>query len=119
MPKKSINQWQFGDFQTPNELARKIVELLKRNHNMNPDVVIEPTCGKGAFVRASYEGFKQAKILGFEINQSHIQEAKRSFNVSSQTSRVTMRRPIFLIPTGTGSYQNIRGIFSLLVTPLG
>jgi len=50
--KKSIDKWQFGDFQTPYLLAHKVIEVLKRNHGIVPDHVIEPTCGKGAFVLA-------------------------------------------------------------------
>ncbi len=76
MAKKTINKWQFGDFQTPIDLARKVVDILKRNHGINPDVIIEPTCGKGAFIHASHEGFKQSKILGFEINPLYVKEAR-------------------------------------------
>ncbi len=36
-------KWHFGDFQTPTDLARKVVKVLKQNHAINPDVIIEPT----------------------------------------------------------------------------
>ncbi len=78
MAKKSVDKWQFGDFQTPLILARKVVEVLKRNHGINPDIIIEPTCGKGAFVCASYEGFNNSNILGFEINPCYVDEANLS-----------------------------------------
>lgn len=53
--KKSIEKWEFGDFQTPFMLAQKVVEVLKRNHIISPAHVIEPTCGKGAFLLAAAE----------------------------------------------------------------
>lgn len=46
MAKKSIDKWQFGDFQTPENLAKEVIETLKRNHAIQPDVIIEPSCGK-------------------------------------------------------------------------
>ena len=65
MGTKSTDKWQYGDFQTPIGLAGKVIAVLKRNHSLSTDFVIEPTCGKGAFVLAAYEGFKNANILGF------------------------------------------------------
>ena len=64
MAKKSIDKWQYGDFQTPIDLARKVVELLKRNHRIDTAVITEPTRGKGAFVLASCQGFDRSNILG-------------------------------------------------------
>jgi len=95
MPKKSVDKWQFGDFQTPIDLARKVVEVLKKNHNIRPNVVIEPTCGKGAFVKASYEGFGESKILGFEINPQYVEEAKKSLESISSSKRVEIKEADF------------------------
>jgi len=75
MAKKSIEKWQYGDFQTPIELARKVVTVLKQNHGIEPDVVIEPTCGRGTFLLAAYEEFTNADILGFEIKNEYVAEA--------------------------------------------
>ncbi len=72
MPKKTLEKWQFGDFQTPIELARKAVEALRKNHNINPDIVIEPSCGKGAFVQAALESYKNSYVLGFDINPNYV-----------------------------------------------
>ena len=90
MAKKSINQWQFGDFQTPIELARKVVEVLKRNHGISPDTIIEPTCGKGTFVRASCEGFENVTISGFEINPEYVREANQTLKDISTANHVTV-----------------------------
>lgn len=95
MIRKSIDKWQFGDFQTPVDLARIVVEILKKNHHINPDVIIEPTCGKGAFVRAAYEGFDRSKVLGFEINPDYVEEAKSSLEMNSLKNRVIIRQADF------------------------
>lgn len=75
--KKSIEKWEFGDFQTPFLLAQKVVEVLKRNHKISPAHVIEPTCGKGAFVLAAAEGFQGSKIHGYEINKKYVDAANK------------------------------------------
>lgn len=75
--KKSIAKWEFGDFQTPFLLAQKVVEILKRNHKILPSHVIEPTCGKGAFVLAAAEGFQGSKIHGYEINPNYVNAANK------------------------------------------
>lgn len=77
MPKKSIHQAQFGDFQTPISLAQKIVSILKQNHHLNPDIIIEPTCGQGAFILAAYQAFTHATILGFEINPDYVKNSQQ------------------------------------------
>lgn len=78
MATKSVDKWQYGDFQTPDLLANKVVEVLKRNHKLTPSVVVEPSCGKGAFIRAAIDGFAGAKVLGFDINRDYIREANSS-----------------------------------------
>lgn len=75
--KKSIEKWEFGDFQTPFLLAQKVVEVLKRNHKISPAHVIEPTCGKGAFVFAAANGFEGSKIHGYEINPKYVVTANK------------------------------------------
>ncbi|MCC3410287.1 MULTISPECIES: class I SAM-dependent methyltransferase [unclassified Microcoleus] len=67
---------EYGDFQTPPELAemvcRKLIEL-----DVNPKVIIEPTCGIGNFIKAAANSFPSAsKIIGVEINQSYLRELR-------------------------------------------
>ncbi len=85
--KKTIDKWQYGDFQTPATLAENVIEVLKRNHSIRPDFIIEPTCGKGAFVIAAYKGFENAHILGFDINSEYVDEAKSSLQKLSSINR--------------------------------
>lgn len=69
------NKTEFGDFQTPTDLAREIVAFLQVN-GQNPDVIVEPTCGRGNFIKAAIDAFPRAKaIYGFDINRQYICEA--------------------------------------------
>lgn len=40
---------EYGDFQTPSTLVEKTCKMLQMK-NTNPQVCIEPTCGKGNFL---------------------------------------------------------------------
>lgn len=67
--KKTI---EYGDFQTPNALARAVCARLYAI-GIRPDTVVEPTCGVGAFLLAASESFPEAtQIFGFEINQEYL-----------------------------------------------
>jgi hypothetical protein len=65
---------EYGDFQTPIELAEQIcAKLLELG--VNPDVIIEPTCGIGTFIKASCHCFPSAReIIGVEINPDYIEK---------------------------------------------
>lgn len=68
---KSKDVWEFGDFQTPPELSRAILQLIGRT-GLRPDCVLEPTCGQGAFLVAAAEQFPRAGLFGLEINAAHL-----------------------------------------------
>jgi hypothetical protein len=73
IPKAKV---EYGDFQTPIELAelvcQKLIEL-----GVNPDAIVEPTCGIGNFIDASSRLFRSTdKILGIEINQQYVEQIK-------------------------------------------
>lgn len=87
---KSLDKWQFGDFQTPDELARYTVELLREKHGISPDLIIEPTCGKGAFLRASLSEFDSPKIIGFDINEGYVESAKKSLSKYPNSENATV-----------------------------
>ena len=75
MPAKTKRKVEFGDFQTPDVLARGVCALLRRLA-ISPKSVVEPTCGKGSFLRASVAAFPDCSLhLGFEVNPSYAQTA--------------------------------------------
>ena len=68
---------EFGDFQTPDALANNVCRALLRL-GVSPASVIEPTCGKGSFLRASVTAFPQCPLfLGFEVNPDYVRIAKK------------------------------------------
>lgn len=70
---------EYGDFQTNKDLANKIAKHLAIR-NISPEIVIEPTCGKGNFIIASLSNFKAVKkVFGMEIYKPYIWETK--FNI--------------------------------------
>ncbi|HOY32466.1 MAG TPA: SAM-dependent methyltransferase [Bacteroidales bacterium] len=69
---------EYGDFQTNKDLANKVAKhLVKRN--ISPEIVIEPTCGKGNFIIASLSNLKAVKkVFGIEIYKPYVWETKFS-----------------------------------------
>ncbi len=70
------NRVEYGDFQTPLNFAVSVINLIK-NKNIEPEIIIEPTCGKGNFIVAAlsiYHNIRQ--IYGFEINKTYCLESK-------------------------------------------
>ena len=67
---------EYGDFQTNKDLSGEICDLLRKN-NINPEIIIEPACGKGNFIISSLQTFSNIKyIYGIEIFKPYVWEAK-------------------------------------------
>lgn len=73
MTKTKAEKLTFGDFQTPPALAKDVCRLVQAL-GINPASVVEPTCGEGAFLRASLEAFPHCsgQTFGFEVNPDHV-----------------------------------------------
>lgn len=70
---------EYGDFQTNEDLAKKCT-LFLANKSTNPQIVIEPTCGKGNFIIASLSTFSNIEyVYGVEIYKPYVWETK--FNI--------------------------------------
>lgn len=84
---------EFGDFQTPPDLAYTATQLL-RKLGFQPSSILEPTCGRGAFVTAAATSFPEAKaIIGIDINQDHLSAALSAAALSD--SRVELLQENF------------------------
>ena len=69
---------EYGDFQTNKDLANKLAKRVSKN-NILPEIIIEPTCGKGNFIIASLSNFKTVKkVFGIEIYKPYVWETKFS-----------------------------------------
>lgn len=70
------NRADYGDFQTNEKLATKIVQKL-RAYKVEPQIVIEPTCGKGHFIVAALKEFKKIEqVFGIEIYKPYVWQTK-------------------------------------------
>lgn len=79
---------EYGDWQTSLSLAKRVCLLLK-SEGYNPQVIIEPTCGKGNFILAALEIFDNIEdIYGIEIYRPYIEELK------IQILQKSLERPI-------------------------
>lgn len=75
-PRKTKKIAEFGDFQTPDDLASQV--LLKiQELGVSPNSIIEPSCGRGAFLCAAAALFPQAKLVGMDINQDYLAHAQQ------------------------------------------
>lgn len=69
---------EYGDFQTNAELADKVILQLAAK-NIFPEIIVEPTCGKGNFIIASLRHLPNLKnIFGIEIYRPYVWETKFS-----------------------------------------
>lgn len=65
----------FGDFQTPESLARNVCTLLFRQ-DVRAAALLEPTCGLGSFLFAGLDQFPEiTKAIGADINPKYIKHA--------------------------------------------
>lgn len=67
---------EYGDWQTSFEFACLVCHYLK-GQGINPQVIIEPTCGKGNFIKAAIATFDNLEdIYGVEIYNPYLVELK-------------------------------------------
>jgi tRNA1(Val) A37 N6-methylase TrmN6 len=117
MAKKSNAKWQYGDFQTPIELARDVVRLVRTTHCAKPDFVIEPTCGVGAFLQASYELFENSDIYGLDINAKYVDEAQKLFANTPATGRVHIKQGDFFDTDWAELLKGLEGHLLIIGNP--
>jgi hypothetical protein len=74
--RKTKETWEFGDFQTPDELAMQVADLLQQL-GINPASVIEPTCGKGSLLISAIKAYPHAeRYIGTDINAVHLKRLR-------------------------------------------
>lgn len=66
----------YGDWQTSFEFACLVCRYLK-HQGVNPQIIIEPTCGKGNFIKAAIATFENVEdVYGIEIYKPYLDELK-------------------------------------------
>jgi hypothetical protein len=88
MARDKNSKIEFGDFQTPRSLARDVCSVIERT-GFSPASIIEPTCGRGAFLVAALEAFPGAShFLGVDQEGAHVREATRATNSITHDKQV-------------------------------
>jgi len=78
---------EYGDFQTPLELARRVCHWLKTK-GIQPDVLVEPTFGKGHFLLAALEIFPSINhVYGVEIHEPYFDETQQKIKEFQDNSK--------------------------------
>jgi hypothetical protein len=75
---KAKSKIEYGDFQTPRELADAVVIFL-RDAGISPSVIVEPTCGLGNFVLAATQGFPTVRqVFAYDIKQDYVSALRKA-----------------------------------------
>lgn len=89
----------YGDWQTPTSLAEKICDIHLSKYGC-PDIVIEPTCGLGAFVLSALKKFQYIKeIHAIEINRQYTSELKLKILLNALDSPSQSHPDIYIYNT--------------------
>ncbi|MGB9617184.1 MAG: class I SAM-dependent methyltransferase [Desulfomonilaceae bacterium] len=87
---KTKEKQEFGDFQTPIELAEDVCRLLFEG-GLRPAAALEPTCGVGNFLRAFLKTFPDAeRVVGVELNREYVGHARRLVDDLAAGARVSI-----------------------------
>jgi hypothetical protein len=101
--KKTKQVAEFGDFQTPDDLAAQVLSMV-RQLGFSPTSIIEPSCGRGAFLYAAAAAFPQAKLIGVDLNEGYLAFARQ---------RLPNHRSLILTHQSFFSYDWVAGIEAL------
>lgn len=86
MKRRASSGTEFGDYQTPIELADRVCLLLSRL-GISPASILEPTCGRGSFLTAALRRFPAVKAaVGVDINPAYVHEARSAIEKLANTA---------------------------------
>ncbi len=93
--KKSQRVAEFGDFQTPIELARRVAQHLA-SIGIAPNSVVEPTCGKGSLLFAAIDQFPNVEsALGLDINLRYVESVMENLQSRRHAGSVRVLKQDF------------------------
>lgn len=96
---------EFGDWQTPDELARHVVAHVLPRLCFTPQTILEPTCGKGAFLVAAKHHLPEAIFSGYEINPDYVAVASSRL----EPGHHAIRQADFFTVDWEREMRNLRG----------
>jgi SAM-dependent methyltransferase len=80
-----------GDWQTPDDLADRVVEHALARLPSRPRSVLEPTCGTGSFLAAAARHLPQAELAGYELNPAYVAIAASRIDAPPPVARDVRR----------------------------
>jgi hypothetical protein len=106
---KNREKVEYGDFQTPIQLAEMVCQKLLQL-NISPDVIVEPTCGVGNFISASLSFFPSAhKIIGVDVNLQYLNGFRRKKQYLQHQSRIELHHTDFFELDWNSYMNHIKG----------
>jgi len=73
---------EFGDFQTPRDLARAVAGVLAEAR-LEPASLLEPTCGEGHLLAAGIDALPTLiRAVGLELDADYVARARRSLRAT-------------------------------------
>ncbi len=86
---------EYGDFQTPYDLAEQVVKFLTAT-GFSPRAIVEPTCGRGSFVRAAVTGFPTArKVFALDISSDYVKALRQELQDTTATAYHVYQQDFF------------------------
>lgn len=74
---EEFSEKELGDYQTPLYFTDIICEYLKNDLKISPDIIIEPTCGIGNFLKSASEVFPEKQLYGIEIDEEKLDKINK------------------------------------------
>lgn len=109
MSPPSRSRIEFGDWQTPDELALAVCARLV-DIGISPDVIIEPTCGVGAFVRAAANVFPEAEcIRGYDVNSEYLYILGQELIAHSASEKTRLKHADFFKTDWDAEFSSAEG----------
>jgi len=85
--RKSRRRAEFGDFQTPADLANRICRFLFEQ-GLRPAAIVEPTCGEGNLLLSALEQFgTMVTAVGIDINPAYVERARSRLATRSSSAQ--------------------------------
>jgi len=92
---KTREKAEFGDFQTPDELAAQICRLLS-SQGCEPTTIIEPTCGKGNLLFTALNELPSVRhVFGLDISAEYVNIAKARAEQSKRAADIQIKQGSF------------------------
>ncbi|MBQ9026716.1 MAG: hypothetical protein IJ104_10165 [Methanobrevibacter sp.] len=71
---EKFNKKELRNYQTPIYITDEICGYLKNDLKINPEVIIEPFCRIGNFLKSASDTFPESKLIGIDIDKKNLNE---------------------------------------------